>query len=200
MKKILNHPWFFWLILALPSIPMTLALSQGSDPEGLLHPSGEFSARLMIIAMMLTPLLLLCRNMNWKTGWVLWLLKRRRALGVAAFCYALLHTLLYILDMWSLQDMLAELPTPGIWTGWLAFAIFIPLALTSNSISVAALGNRWKVLQRGVYLAALFTLVHWIFVHNNPGPALVHFVPLAVLEIYRIVQFAKHRNAETLST
>jgi sulfoxide reductase heme-binding subunit YedZ len=28
--------------------------------------------------------------------------------------------------------------------------------------------------------------VHWIFVENNLGPALVHFVPLAALEAYRV--------------
>lgn len=194
MKRILNHPWFFWLILALPSIPMTMALIQGGEPERLLHPSGEFAARFMIIAMMLTPLLILCRSMNWRTGWVLWLIKRRRAFGVAAFSYALLHTILYVLDVSVLQDMLAEFWSLGIWTGWLAFAIFIPLALTSNQASVLALGSRWKVLQRWVYLAAVLTLVHWIFVHNNLGPALVHFIPLATLELYRIVNFFIYRK------
>ena len=194
MKKILNHPWFFWIILAIPSIPMTLAVSQGADPEGLLHPTGEFAARFMIIAMMLSPLLLLFRRMNWRTGWIQWLMKRRRALGVAAFCYSLIHTLFYILDVRVLQDMLAEFWSLGIWTGWLAFAIFIPLALTSNQASVVAMGPNWKRLQRWVYAAAVLTLLHWIFVHNNVGPALVHFIPLALLEGYRIVQVLGSRN------
>lgn len=194
MKQVVNHPWFFWLVLSIPSIPMTIGLSQGVEAGAMLHPSGEFSARFMIIAMMLSPLLLLCRNMKWKTGWVLWLLKRRRALGVAAFCYAMLHTILYVLDVKALQDILAEFWSLGIWTGWLAFAVFIPLALTSNQASVVALGKRWKTLQRLVYLAAVLTLVHWIFVHNNIGPALVNFVPLALLEIYRVAYFLNHRN------
>ena len=199
MKNILNHPWFFWLILAIPSVPMTLALSQGGNIERLLHPTGEFAARFMIIAMMLSPLLVLCRNMHWKTSWVQWLMVRRRALGVAAFSYALAHTVLYLLDMGALQDMLDEFWSLGIWTGWLAFAVFIPLALTSNKASVKALGRKWKSLQRWVYLAAVATLLHWIFVHNQPGPALVHFVPLALLEIYRIVHWFNQRktNMET---
>lgn len=199
MKQIVNHRWFFWSILALPSIPMMLSVSQGGDPGSVLHPSGEFAARFMIFAMMLSPLLLLCRRMNWKTGWVMWLLKRRRALGVAAFSYAFIHTIFYVLDVRLLQDMLAEFWSLGIWTGWLAFAIFIPMALTSNQASVMVLGNKWKMLQRGIYLAAVLTLIHWVFVHNNPGPALANFVPLALLEIYRVVHFINERK-EKLET
>ncbi len=194
MIKLLNHPWFFWAILAVPSIPMMLSAIQGGDLEQLLHPTGEFAARFMIFAMMLTPLLLLCRRMKWGTGWVLWLLKRRRALGVAAFGYALLHTIFYVLDMKTLQDILAEFWSLGIWTGWLALVVFVPLALTSNKLSVAALGRLWKMLQRFVYLAAVATLLHWIFVHNNVGPALVHFIPLALLELYRIVHWFNQRK------
>lgn len=196
MKRFFNHPWFFWFVLALPSIPMVLTMSQGGDMERLLHPSGEFAARFMIIALMLTPLSLLARRMNWKARWVQWLLVRRRALGVAAFFYALLHTLLYVLDLGVLQDMLDEFWALGIWTGWAAFAIFIPLAITSNHASVVALGSRWKTLQRWVYVAAVLTLLHWIFVHNNLGPALVHFMPLALLEIYRAAHFIRERKSK----
>ena len=175
---------------------MTLALSSGVEAEKLLHPSGEFAARFMIIAMMLSPLLLLFRSKKWPTSWLQWLLKRRRALGLAAFAYALIHTILYVLDVRLLQDMLAEFWSLGIWTGWLAFVIFVPLALSSNQASVVALGSRWKTLQRWVYLAAVLTLLHWIFVHNNLAPALVHFVPLALLETYRIVHLLKHRQQQ----
>jgi sulfoxide reductase heme-binding subunit YedZ len=59
--------------------------------------------------------------------------------------------------------------------------LFVPLALTSNDASMRALKAGWKRLQRLVYPAALLVLVHWIFIHNNLGPALVHFVPLALL-------------------
>ncbi len=58
--------------------------------------------------------------------------------------------------------------------------------MTSSDASVRRLGSRWKPLQRLVYLAALATVPHWIFVHNNLCPVLVHFVPLAGLELYRL--------------
>jgi DMSO/TMAO reductase YedYZ heme-binding membrane subunit len=57
--------------------------------------------------------------------------------------------------------------------------------------------NRWKQLQRFVYPAALLTLLHWIFVHNDFGPALVNFAPLAALEIYRVWKINKLNDAKS---
>jgi methionine sulfoxide reductase heme-binding subunit len=189
MHNILKHPLVLWAILALPSVPMVLALAQGGvDPEGraatefLLHPTGEFSARFMIIAMMATPL----RMLFPRAGVSRWLIKHRRHFGVAAFFYALFHTLLYVRDMGALQPMLDEFWAIGIWTGWLAMLIFLPLGFTSNDRSVRELGAKWKPLQRMVYAAAIATLVHWLFVHNNTLAALAHFIPLAALQAYRI--------------
>ena len=193
MKAILNSHYFFWLILALPSIPMTMGLISGAEVEQLLHPTGEFAARFMILAMIISPLrLMFPANRFW-----LWMMRRRRYLGVAAFCYALVHTILYIVDMDSLGAMLGEALELGIWTGWLAMFIFVPLAITSNDASVKRLGRRWKRLQQTVHVAAVATLLHWIFVHNNVGPALVHFVPLAALEGYRIWKNRARPVAET---
>ncbi len=182
LKSILNSPYTFWLLLAVPSIFMINAALSGSDLEPLLHPTGEFSARFMIIAMMLTPLRMLCP----KSGLVKWLMKRRRHLGVAAFGYAALHTLYYVIDLGSMSAVITDITKFSIWTGWLAFIIFVPLALTSNNASIRKMGRAWKTLQRFVYPAAIATLLHWIFLHYNIGPALIHFLPLAALEIYRI--------------
>lgn len=187
MKSILNSTYLFWLLLALPSIPMTMSLLSGGAAEPLLHPTGEFAARFMIIAMIISPLrLMFPKNRFW-----LWMLRRRRYLGVAAFCYAFAHTILYIVDMGTLSEILGEALLLGIWTGWLAMFIFIPLAITSNDWSVKKLGRNWKRLQQTIYIAAVATLLHWMFVHNNIGPALVHFVPLAALELYRIWKLNK---------
>jgi methionine sulfoxide reductase heme-binding subunit len=203
-KTLLNHPWFFWVVLALPSLPMIMALAAGGvDEEGraatefLLHPTGEFAARFMIVAMMISPLRLLFP----KSVIMRWLVARRRYLGVAAFLYALLHTLLYVLDMGSVQAMLAEFWAFGIWTGWLAMLVLLPLGLTSNNGSVRALGTTWKTLQRAVYVAALATLLHWMIVHNNIGAALVHFAPLAGLTLFRLWRnaYPSHDKQELLA-
>src|SRR3546814_9966832 len=40
--------------------------------------------------------------------WIAWLMRRRRALGVAAFGYAVLHLVFYLIDMETLKNILAE--------------------------------------------------------------------------------------------
>lgn len=163
---------------------MLFSLLNGGDYGELLHPTGEFSARFMIIAMMLTPLSMLLPRLRL----IRWLVRRRRALGVAAFSYALVHTVFYLLYKGSFGLVLQDIPTLGIWTGWAAFAILIPLALTSNSFMVKKLKTKWKPLQRWVYAAAVLTLIHWVFIHSSK-PALVNFAPLALLEAYRIYRY-----------
>ena len=196
MKRLHSSSYIFWTVLLLPSLPMIGSfVSNPANAEGLLHPSGEFAARFMIIAMMISPLRLLFP----KTRWLHWLSRQRRYLGVAAFGYALLHTVFYIVDMGALQPMLDEFWALGIWTGWVAFAIFIPLAFTSNDASQRWLLSRWKQIQQFVYAAAVLTLLHWIFVHNEFGPALVHFVPLAALEAIRIWKYFQGRNSTAAS-
>ena len=143
----------------------------------MLYPTGEWSARFMIAAMVLSPLL----SLIGPRPWLNWLIQRRRALGVAAFGYAVLHLVFYVIDMGNADDMLAEFLALGIWTGWAAMLLFIPLAVTSNDASMRVLKAGWKRLQRLVYPAAVLVLVHWIFIHNNLGPALLHFIPLVLL-------------------
>ena len=185
VMRILNSPYTFWALLALPSIGMMSEfLGGGTSPHRHLHPTGEFAARFMILAMMITPL----RMMFPRHSWPLWLLRRRRYLGVAAFGYALLHVVFYVVDLGSMSKVLSDAFELSIWTGWVAFLIFVPLALTSNDWAVLRLKKAWKPMQRWVYVAAVFTLAHWIFLEYELGAALVHFLPLAFLEGYRVVR------------
>jgi methionine sulfoxide reductase heme-binding subunit len=178
LRIILNKKAAFWLLLSIPALFMLEEYWSGNIiAMDMLHPTGEWSARLMIIAMMLSPLV----SLIGPRPWLNWLVRRRRAIGVAAFVYAVLHLLFYIVDMGNLEDMFAEFWALGIWTGWAAMLLFVPLAVTSNDASMRALKAGWKQLQRLVYPAAILVLVHWIFIHNNLGPALVHFVPLVLL-------------------
>jgi sulfoxide reductase heme-binding subunit YedZ len=172
-------------VLALPAVSMTWRYSfeAGMLPGDLLHPSGEWSARLIILALMLTPLSMIFRGRRWTA----WLIRRRRDLGVAGFLYALLHLLFYLLDMETVQNVLAELGALGIWTGWAAFFLFLALALTSNDASMRALKGGWKKLQRLAYPAAFLTLIHWMFVHDKYLHALLNFAPLALLQAWRLV-------------
>lgn len=194
MRTILNKKPLFWLILAIPALLMTLDWWRGAiDAMDLVHPTGEFSARFMIVAMMLGPLAALIGAKPWLN----WLLARRRALGVAAFGYAALHLLFYIIDMGNLDDILAEWMIAGIWTGWAAMLLFIPLAVTSNDASMRRLRRHWKSVQRLVYVAALLTLLHWFWVHNGYRAAMVHFIPLILLWIAVLAKSFSPSNVQS---
>ncbi len=189
LRIILNKKLTFWTLLCLPALLMLRPYFFGDlIAMDMLHPTGEWSARFMIAAMVLSPLL----SLLGPRPWLSWLIRRRRALGVAAFGYATLHLVFYIIDMGNLDDILAEFLALGIWTGWAAMLLFVPLAVTSNDASMRALKAGWKRVQRLVYPAAVLVLVHWIFIHNNLGPALVHFIPLMLLVAARYFLPRRH--------
>lgn len=198
-KAIWDHPFTFWALLSLPGLPIALGLTSG-DPDAvhnLLHPTGEFAARFLIITMMITPLMMLFRDAKWPR----WMMKRRRYLGVAAFVYAAAHTVLYLIDEGAVAVTGNELSKLYIWTGWMAFLIFVPLAITSTDDWMRRLGRRWKTLQKGVYGAAVLTMVHWAALHEwgGIGPALVHFTPLVLLEGYRVWSTAQRRRQRAIA-
>ena len=192
-KTILNSRHFLWAVLALPCGWLIIALRAGDLYYGeIIHVSGELSARLLLLSLAITPLRLFFGDSVWPN----WLLQRRRYFGVAAFIYAVLHTLVYLDRKIGSGLILQEAAEFSMWTGWLALTIFVPLAVTSNNASVRRLRRTWKKLHRWVYLAALLTFTHWIFVAFSFVAGLVHFLILLVLETYRIW---KRRQLKLLS-
>ncbi|HEX9953606.1 MAG TPA: ferric reductase-like transmembrane domain-containing protein [Allosphingosinicella sp.] len=191
--------YLFWILLALPAAMLVSGFwsrPEGVYPGDFLHPSGEFSARLIILALVLTPLSQLLP----RSRIVRWLLRHRRAIGVAAFGYAMLHLAFYILDMEGVANMAAELGAPAIWTGWLAFFFLLVPALVSNDRAMRALKGVWKRLQRLTYPAAILTLIHWALIHDGLVPALANFAPLAVLQLIRVFRFTLNRTTPQRST
>jgi len=175
-----------WAVLAVPAAFVMHRYATAPDlwPGDLLRPTGEWSARLIIVALMLTPL----GQLFPQSRAVKWLIRHRRAFGVGAFGYAVLHLIFYVLDMERVAAMLAEIGAPGIWTGWLALLCLVPPALASNDAAMRLLRRHWKRVQRLVYPAAILTLVHWMLVHDGLASALVQFAPLLLLQALRLAR------------
>jgi sulfoxide reductase heme-binding subunit YedZ len=153
----------------------------------MVHASGDWAVWCLMAALAVSPL----RSLFPRRAWTAWLLPRRRYLGVAAFAYALLHAAVYVLRLGDLPRILAEALEAGLLTGWLAFAIFVPLALTSNDGSVRRLGRAWKRLHRAVYAAAVLSFAHWVLTAFDPTTAYLHAAVLAGLESVRLVAWAR---------
>ncbi|AHF83548.1 sulfite oxidase [Rhizobium leguminosarum bv. trifolii WSM1689] len=91
-------------------------------------------------------------------------LRYRRALGLLTFYYALMHFTVYmVLD--QAMDIPAVindvLKRPFIMFGMAALAMLIPLALTSNNLSIRRLGKNWIWLHRLVYIIAASGALHF---------------------------------------
>ena len=104
-----------------------------------------------------------------------WAIPLRRPLGLWAFAYAVGHLLAFAgLDYgFSLSFILDDgLPKkPYIVVGLSAFALLVPLALTSTRGWQKRLGRRWTSLHRLVYVAAVLAVVHfyWIGAATKKG-------------------------------
>ena len=93
------------------------------------------------------------------------LLRFRRAVGLIAFFYVLLHLLVWlVLDVQIPAQIWADIvKRPYITVGMAGFALLIPLALTSNNLSVRRLGGlRWRQLHRLTYAAVLLGALHFV--------------------------------------
>lgn len=163
---------------------------QPNPVEALLHASGDWTLRLLLITLAVTPLKRL-------TGWrrpVLW----RRMLGLFTFFYAALHFTIWLwLDrelLWSqiLEDLAKR---PFITVGFAALLILCALAATSNNWSMRRLGAGWQKLHRLVYLAALLGILHyWWLVKADVREPLIYLAIYLLLMLLRLPKRALVRR------
>lgn len=153
--------WVVYLLYLLP-VPWLLYLAQtgglGREPiKALEHELGEIALQLLIIGLCITPL---------RQYLGLNLLKFRRTFGLLAFIYVALHLLVWlVLDIGILSQIWTDiLKRPYITIGMVAFALMVPLAVTSNNWSIRKLGAGWRKLHRLSYIIVLLGAVHFIMV------------------------------------
>ena len=103
--RLLSSRYFLWFALSVPAAWMVTGYASGRLYYGeVVHASGEWSVRLIMLALAATPLLLMFPGRAVPR----WLMRQRRAFGVAAFGYALLHTLIYAGRTDGFAEVVAE--------------------------------------------------------------------------------------------
>jgi sulfoxide reductase heme-binding subunit YedZ len=132
-------------------------------------------------------------------GWT-WPAPLRRMLGLFAFFYGFLHLATYVgvdqfFDWKAIGADIAK--RKFITIGMLAFALLVPLALTSTNAAVRRLGYvRWKKLHRLVYLAALCGVVHFVWrVKADLREPLIFALVLALLLGVRAAVWLRRRGS-----
>jgi len=151
-----------------------------------LHVTGTLSLVFLCLALVITPL-------RWATGWGGWV-AFRRALGLYAFVYSIIHLGIYI----GLDRALSVSSTfHEIWTrrflqvGAAAVLLMVPLAVTSTNRMVQRLGpKQWKLLHRITYLVAALGVLHYYMLVKSDVRQPLAFA--AVLVVLLGARFGRH--------
>lgn len=153
------------LIFGLSLLPLawlTFAVLTGrgtaNPAEDIILTTGIWALRFLMASLAITPLRRL-------TGWNV-LIQYRRMLGLFAFFYASVHLAGYIAfdRFFAFDEIAADIAKrPFITAGMAAFALMVPLAVTSTRGWIRRLGRRWQLLHRLVYGSAIAAVVHYLW-------------------------------------
>lgn len=184
--------WFL-LKLALVALGLLPALGLGygafrdqlgpNPVETLLHDTGLWALRGLLLTLTLTPLRKLTR---WHG-----IVRLRRTLGLLTFFYAALHFCIYLtldrqLDWLEISVDLGK--RPYIIVGFTAFLLLLALAATSFDRAIKWLGGlRWQQLHSLVYPAAALAVLHFAWlVKADRREALLYTLLLLLLLLPRL--------------
>ncbi len=184
------HAASIWLLYAVGLVPAAWGFwlgatgrLPGNPVKEFEHLLGLWALRFLVATLAITPL----RDL-FAINWV----RYRRALGLLAFWYVLMHFLTYmLLDQYlNFPAILADIAKrPFITIGMTGFVLLIPLALTSNNWSIRRLGPRWVKLHRLVYVIAAAGALHFAMSVKVVGLEPWTYIALvAVLLIWRPVR------------
>jgi sulfoxide reductase heme-binding subunit YedZ len=185
----MNDVRFYKLLIGVNALlPLTLLVFDwgngrlGANPvEFFLRATGVLTLTFLLVTLAITPLRKLF-------GWNQ-LIKFRRMLGLFAFFYGCVHLITYsIFDKNLGLTAIVEdvIQRPFIAIGMIAFAMLVPLAITSTNKMVKRLGGRnWARLHKLTYVAAVLGVIHfWMIVKSDIFyPALFGLVLAASLLI-----------------
>jgi sulfoxide reductase heme-binding subunit YedZ len=200
LEKLLRSKVFIVTLIVLPGLWPAWPLlrhdpSVLADPlKYVLHHFGFVACLLLATVLTFTPL----RVLFPKWGVALALNRHRRLVGVSAFVYAALHLTTHIVYEGGVSILARDIKRPFLLTGLIAFTILLVLAATSFNAAVRWLGGRrWKNIHRFAYVAAALVAYHQAAARKLfPVQVLWIFVPLAVLEVLRIIKQRLPRRPE----
>lgn len=155
--------------------------------------TGIWALRFLVLTLAITPVRRL-------TGWNR-LIAYRRMLGLFAFFYAIQHVAIYVADVTAVEGSFAAAPVmrdivkrPFITAGMIAFALMLPLALTSTKGWIRRLGRRWQLLHRLIYISAIAAAIHYLWkVKVMIGSPVYYAVIVGLLLAFRVIWAVRGR-------
>ncbi|HYL93877.1 MAG TPA: protein-methionine-sulfoxide reductase heme-binding subunit MsrQ [Alphaproteobacteria bacterium] len=169
----------------------------GANPiDVITRTTGRWTLTFLLITLGVTPLR--------KLAGLPWLIRFRRMFGLYAFFYGSLHlmTFLWLDKFFDLHDILHDIAKRRFITaGMTAWALILPLALTSTTGWIRRMGGkRWQKLHRLIYFSAAAGVIHFIWlVKADLRRPLTYGAILGILMLYRLgvwmVARIRSRNA-----
>ncbi|MDP9007838.1 MAG: sulfoxide reductase heme-binding subunit YedZ [Pseudomonadota bacterium] len=182
MKRLLAWraaAWALGIVPLLFGVKWTLQSRLGANPvEFLEHYTGDWTLRLLLTTLAMTPLRTLTRLAE--------PIRVRRILGLWTFAFLCLHFSMYLVfDLSFSMTQLAEdlVKRTYITLGFTAWLLLIPLALTSTAAWQRRLKRRWITLHRLIYPAAILGAIHylWLVKADKREPLIYLSILLALL-------------------
>ncbi len=178
-----------WLVHVGAWIPLGLMIFDGLRGGLTVNPIQEITTRTGKSALVLLVLALAVTPVSSIFGFRQ-VVRVRRALGLYAFFYALLHFLIFVvLDyglVWALiREAIFEKRFALV--GFAAFLLLLPMAITSTRGWQRRLGKGWKKLHRLIYVAAVLVVIHFVWlVKSDIREPLVYGGLIALLLAFRL--------------
>jgi len=179
--------WALYIVGFIPAVSAFYLGATGQLPGNAIkefeHLLGIWALRFLIATLCITPIRDLF-GINW--------MRYRRALGLLAFWYVVMHFSTYmILDKYlDFASIIADIAKrPFITIGMAGFVMLVPLALTSNNWSIRRLGPRWNRLHKLVYVIAAAGALHFAMSVKVVGPEQMIYIALvAALLVWRLLR------------
>jgi methionine sulfoxide reductase heme-binding subunit len=157
--------------------------TSANPAEDILLTTGIWTFRFLLATLTITPIRRL-------TGWNR-IIQYRRMLGLFAFFYGTVHLFSYLAfdRVFAFGEILTDIAKrPFITAGMAAYALMLPLALTSTKGWIRRLGRRWQVLHRLVYFSGAAAALHFIWkVKVVIGEPVYYAAVLALLLGFRLI-------------
>lgn len=192
-------PWLKPAVFLGSLVPLAVLVLRASTGTLGANPIAEALNQLGLLALIFLVASLACTPLKTLFGWT-WPIRLRRMLGLFSFFYAVLHVGTYAgLDQFL--DVRAVLLDLGkrrfIFVGFAAFALLVPLAVTSTGAAVRRLGYaRWKRLHRLAYGAAILAVIHFIWrVKSDVREPTTYAVVLGGLFLVRVIARVREHTA-----
>jgi len=175
--------WALGVVPLLFGVKLILQSRLGANPvEFLEHYTGDWTLRLLLTTLGLTPLRTLTRLTE--------PIRVRRILGLWTFAFLCLHFSMYLVfDLSFSMTQLAEdlVKRTYITLGFTAWLLLLPLAITSTAGWQRRLKRRWITLHRLIYPAAILGAIHYLWlVKADKREPLIYLSILVALLAFRL--------------